>query len=88
MNPLPGTGLVAEVSAPREDHGQVMAIGDLDSHLVTDGAARLDDGGHAALGRERDGIAEREIGIGRKHRAGGPVCRPVERDLVAVRRLD
>jgi hypothetical protein len=55
--------LVTEVSPPGEDHGQVVPVGDLDGHLVAHGAARLDDGSHPTLGRQRDGVAKGEIGV-------------------------
>src|SRR3954470_11269250 len=38
---------VAEVAHPREDHREVVPVGDLDRHLVADRAARLDDRGDA-----------------------------------------
>ena len=41
--PVACPALVAEVPPPGEDHGQVVAVGDLDRHLVAARAAGLDD---------------------------------------------
>jgi hypothetical protein len=61
---------VAEVATPREDHGQVVAVGDLDGHLVADAAAGLDDGRHTALGGQGDGVTEGEVGVRGEDAAG------------------
>jgi len=47
----PDLRLVAEVPPSGEDHGQVVSVGDLDGHLVADGATRLDDGRNTASRR-------------------------------------
>src|SRR5438477_2602550 len=47
--PLWWRTLVAEVAAAGEDHREMVAVGDLDRHLVADRAAGLDDRGDAAL---------------------------------------
>ena len=48
---------------PGEDHRHVVAVGDLDRHLVADRAARLDDRGDPGLRRELDPVREREVGV-------------------------
>ena len=55
--------LVPVVAAARKDHCHVMPVGDLDRHLVTHGAAGLDDRGDATLGGKLNGIGEWEVGI-------------------------
>ena len=72
---------VTEVASSREDLGQVMAVGDLDGHLVADRAARLDDGGHTALGGQGDGVAEGEVGVGGQHRPQRAISGAMEGDL-------
>ena len=57
------SALLAEVAAAGEDHRQVVAVGDLDRHLVADRAAGLDDRRHAGLRGELDAVREREIGV-------------------------
>jgi len=42
----------------------VVAVGDLDGHLVPHAAAGLDDGRDPGLGRQLDAVREREVGIG------------------------
>ena len=54
---------VPEVPPAGEDHRQVVAVGDLDRHLVADRAARLDDRGHAGVGGGLDPVGEREVGV-------------------------
>ena len=49
---------VAEVAAPREHHRQVVAVGDLDRHLVADGAAGLDDRRDPGVCRDLDPVRE------------------------------
>ena len=72
---------VPEVAAAGEDHRQVVAVGDLDGHLVADRAAGLDDRRHAALGRELDPVGEREVGVRGHDRELRPVAGSAERDL-------
>src|SRR6188508_1567965 len=54
---------VLEMAAAREDHCHVVAVGDLDRHLVADAAAGLDDGRHPRLGCDLDAVGEGEIGV-------------------------
>ena len=72
---------VAEVASSREHHRQVMAVRDLDRHLVADRAAGLDDRRDARPGRRLDAVGEREVGIRREDREPGPVAGPPDGDL-------
>src|SRR5439155_10694646 len=54
--------LVSEVAHARKDHGHLVLVHGLDHLLITDGAARLDDGRDARLGGGVDAVAEREEG--------------------------
>ncbi len=74
------------MSPTGEDHRHVVAVGDLDGHLVADGAAGLDDRRDAALRRELDGVREREIGVGREH--GNRVALPRRDEVRALERID
>ena len=65
----------------REHHRQVVAVRDLDRHLVADRAARLDDRRDAGVGRDLDAVGEREVGVRRHDRELGPVAGPPERDV-------
>src|SRR5687767_5164215 len=75
------TSSMSEVPAAGEDHGQVVAIGDLDRHLVADAAAGLDDRGHAGLRGDLDSVGEREIGVRRHDRQRRALACLAQRDL-------
>src|SRR3954469_8009769 len=76
-----GTSSMAEMPAAREHHREMVAIGDLDRHLVTDRAAGLDDRGHPGLGRHLDAVREREVRVAREDGQLGPIARAMQRDL-------
>mgnify|MGYP000261221260 CR=1 FL=1 len=61
---------VPEQPPSREDHGQVVAIGDFDRHLVADRAARLDDRSGACFCRLQQAVGEREERVGSARAAG------------------
>src|SRR5688500_10485473 len=62
-----GIGSVLEVAAAGEDHRHMVAVGDLDGHLVADAAAGLDDRRDAGLCRDLDAVREGEVRVGRHH---------------------
>ena len=71
----------------------MVTVGDLDGHLVADGAAGLDDRGDPGVRGDLDPVREREVRVGRHHgelRAGaGPAERDVHRRVAArLRRAD
>src|ERR1700719_2737150 len=70
--------LVAEVAAAGEDHREVVAVGDLDRHLVANRAARLDDRTDPGARREGDPIGEREVRVAGHHRHPGPIAGPAQ----------
>src|SRR6185503_16836101 len=73
--------LVAEVPLPGENHRHVVAVGNLDRHLVADRATRLDDRRHPRLGRHLDAVREREVGVAGHDRRLRPVAGAPERNL-------
>ena len=64
-------GLVAEMTHPREHHGQPRLVGGGDYLLVAHGTAGLGDGRDSRLGGQFDVIGEGEEGIGSQHSALG-----------------
>ena len=58
-SPRLGTALVAEVAFAREDHGDAALVGGGDHFVVTDGAARLDDGRAAGVHHDVETVAEK-----------------------------
>src|SRR5688500_2234076 len=76
-------GSVLEVTPAGEDHGHVMAVGDLDGQLVADAAAGLDDGCHTRLRGNLDPIREGEVGVGSHDRQRRPLAGLAQRDLDA-----
>src|SRR5690349_2042880 len=55
--------LVAKVSSPGEDHGDVAGVGGGDDFRVTHGAARLDGGSGAGFGGGDEAVSEGEKGV-------------------------
>ena len=47
-----------EVAVPREHHGDAVLVAGLDALIVADGAAGLDDGGHAVARQHVDVVAD------------------------------
>jgi hypothetical protein len=52
-----------EMANTGEEHGEPGAVGCLNDVTVPDGAAWLDDGGHAGFDGTLDAIGEGEVGI-------------------------
>src|SRR5699024_12509143 len=60
---LPCAASVMEQPQPAEGQGNAVLVAGVDDLLVPDGAAGLDDGGHAAAAGALDGVPKREEGV-------------------------
>src|SRR5688572_29084415 len=76
-------GLVLEMATAGEDHRHVVAVGDLDRHLVPNTATGLDDGRDPGLCRDLDAVREREVGVGRHDAQWGSFAGLAQRHLDA-----